>query len=355
MIPFLRIIFFIIFFAALPSCGKKGIPLPPLTIIPAAITDVKTVIRDEGIYIIWTPPTKNIDDSPLENLKGFKILRSESPVGLTCEKCLEIFAPMYDVFNSYPSEGAGEIESGGFKVFDNNLKERMRYRYKIISYNRYGYLSPDSNITEAVWDTPPAPPSSISGESGDHYNLIQWKPPDNSVNGDPLHNIVGYNIYRAEKSDFYSIFSINSEPIQFKYYMDANLENYKQYYYIVRSVRLVEGSFIESAPSREIVLTPKDTTPPPPPHGVIAIPEQNGISLKWEQGLESDLEGYNIYRSISEKKGWSKLNPKPLKTTEFSDRTVTRKVIYFYRLTAVDNSPFQNESEPSKIIKVFWR
>lgn len=356
MVSLLKNIFLLVVISGfIFSCGRKSIPLPPLTVVPEPIKDLKSIVRHEGVLLIWAPPERNNDGTPLENLMGFKVLRSEVPVDVECKECVEIFEPISDVLYTFPSESAGKMDGGFFKFFDNDLKYGRRYRYKVLSYNTTGYLSPDSEIIDIFWDIAPSPPSSLEGESGDRFVHLRWTPPSDLVDGGPLLGLKGFNIYRRTMGTSYSLFPINDEVVANNYYIDTVLENGRTYYYMIRSVREVNGTLIEGPPSEEITVVPMDRVPPQPPRGLVAIPEKNAIMLKWNAGLESDLLGYNIYRRESTKKSWMRLNKGIVKDTTFSDSAVKKGVVYYYYITAIDSAPSPNESNPSKEVKAFLR
>lgn len=354
--PSIKIIFNLLFFVfSLFACGRRGVPLPPLTVVPEAISEIKTVVRNEGIFILWSPPEKNNDGSKLENLMGFKVLRSEIPPETTCNSCVEIFEPVFDVLYTLPLESEGEMEDGIVRVFDNNLKFNYHYKYKVLSYTTTGYLSPDSDIVDITWDIAPSSPVNFTGESSDKFVHLKWSAPLTLVDGQPVLGLAGFNIYRSKNSMSYSIFPLNKELVTNNYYIDSGLENNVKYFYVIRSIRKVNGTLIEGPTSDEIMLVPNDHIPPQPPRGLVAVPEKEGIILRWDAGVESDLYGYNIYRRQADEKRWKKLNRELMKATTFRDNGVKKGIIYYYFVTAVDNSPASNESDPSRDVKAFMR
>ena len=81
-----------------------------------------------------------------------------------------------------------------------------------------------------------------------------------------------------------------------------------------------------------------DTTPPAAPTGVVATGGSMGISLTWNANTESDLAGYNIYRSSSATGTFVKLNSNPLTSPKFFDTTVPAGATVYYRIVAVDKA-----------------
>ena len=88
-----------------------------------------------------------------------------------------------------------------------------------------------------------------------------------------------------------------------------------------------------------------DTTPPNAPGGLTAGGGDQQITLAWNTNGESDLAGYNVYRSQVSGSGYAKVNGALLTTPAFDDSGLTANTTYFYVVTAVDTSG--NESNNS--------
>ncbi len=98
----------------------------------------------------------------------------------------------------------------------------------------------------------------------------------------------------------------------------------------------------------------KDSTPPLAPTNLSAYRKQNMIEVVWRRNSESDLQGYNVYRSLNIEGPFTKLNSGLLKSAtdavKFTDRTADEGESYYYAVSAVDAS--DNESALSSITKV---
>jgi pectate lyase len=90
---------------------------------------------------------------------------------------------------------------------------------------------------------------------------------------------------------------------------------------------------------------PPDVTAPAKPTGLSAAAGNAIVLLNWNDNTESDLAGYNIYRSTTSGSGYTKLNTDVLTTSDYTDSSVTNETTYYYVVTAADTS--DNESAQS--------
>jgi fibronectin type 3 domain-containing protein len=85
-----------------------------------------------------------------------------------------------------------------------------------------------------------------------------------------------------------------------------------------------------------------NATPPAAPTGLSATPGNALISLNWNDNNESDLAGYNVYRSTTSGGPYTMLNEWLLSNSDYIDSTTLGGVTYYYVVTAMDL--FSNES-----------
>ncbi|MGD0077673.1 MAG: hypothetical protein ABSB91_03490 [Sedimentisphaerales bacterium] len=76
--------------------------------------------------------------------------------------------------------------------------------------------------------------------------------------------------------------------------------------------------------------------PPAAPTGFTATAGNQIVSLNWNDNSESDMNGYNLYRSTTSGTGYVKLNGSLLITSDYNDSAVTNGTTYYYVVTAVD-------------------
>ncbi|MCB0119542.1 MAG: hypothetical protein KDD72_10975, partial [Anaerolineales bacterium] len=85
-----------------------------------------------------------------------------------------------------------------------------------------------------------------------------------------------------------------------------------------------------------------DNVPPAAPTGLAASPYSSNVSLTWNASADSDLAGYNLYRSTTSGGPYTKLNVSLLAGTTYLDTGLVNGTGYFYVVSAVDTS--NNES-----------
>lgn len=142
-------------------------------------------------------------------------------------------------------------------------------------------------------DDPGIPPTAPTGlrvySATDGEVVIIWNP-----NQEP--DVKGYNIYRkSELTDFIIIAFTNEN-----FFFDDSLDYDTTYYYKISAVSIWNR---ESDLSNEVSAKPVNRNNPGKPFG-LSINARNweeeiSVYLNWLKNEESDVEGYNIYKSSS--------------------------------------------------------
>lgn len=91
------------------------------------------------------------------------------------------------------------------------------------------------------------------------------------------------------------------------------------------------GSIVTLAMSVDSALTP-----PNPPQNLTAAAGDATVALDWDHNPETDMDGYNVYRSRAEGGPYDKLNTNLVMTSDYTDDTVANFISYYYAVTAVD-------------------
>jgi len=335
-----KIIILMVVLVLVLGCALKKDPVPWESVVPKRIVNLTPIPRDSELTLEWTSPKENTDNTPLTDLAGFKILRSDGNIaGEECKGCGEKKGVIFEMKTGTPEEAKGRRMT----AFVRDLEPRKAYVFEVVSFNRRGHPAAPSNPVTVYWDFPPHVPARVSGERADKRVGLSWE---------PVVGAMGYNIYRRGESETFSLRPINREPILEERYTDLNVENDRKYLYTVRALKRVVKTNIEGKGSLDLSVTPIDVIPPASPVGLAAIPLKNGIELNWKRNEEPDLLGYFVYRRKVREKEFKKVFEDPLKKETYLDPNVELGEEYEYAVSAVDNSPRRNESPLSEYVRV---
>jgi hypothetical protein len=134
-------------------------------------------------------------------------------------------------------------------------------------------------------------------------------------------------------------------------FQDKQIEFGKTYVYSVRSLVQYSEIAVESADSNLVIATPRAIFPPEAPQNltVVLVPAQGEnsayLDLSWAISPETDIAGYNVYRTEQDGVPGKRLNSELLLTPAFRDKNAVPGRQYVYTATAVDRAG--NESPAS--------
>ncbi|HYO08053.1 MAG TPA: Ig-like domain-containing protein [Tepidisphaeraceae bacterium] len=178
----------------------------------------------------------------------------------------------------------------------------------------------------------PANPAGLAAVASVSGIALNW-----NNNGEA--DLKGYNVYRSTTAGG-PWTKLNAAPFVNSDYVDGSAPAGVASFY---KVTAVDTSSNESSGSFVNATRPSnDTTAPAKPTIVSTTPASTGIAIDWSNNGESDLAGYNVYRSADGSTGWVKLNGSLLIDSFFNDPGAPAGSISYYRVSAVDNS--SNES-----------
>ncbi len=83
---------------------------------------------------------------------------------------------------------------------------------------------------------------------------------------------------------------------------------------------------------------------PAAPNGLSAMPGDGFVDLDWADNAESDLEGYNAYRSTTPGGSYLLISTGLLTESSFSDTSVINGTTYYYVVTAINTSEQESAS-----------
>jgi fibronectin type 3 domain-containing protein len=182
--------------------------------------------------------------------------------------------------------------------------------------------------------TAPAKPTGLTAIGSTSGITLDWA--DTNTESDFL----GYNVYRIENG---SPVKLNTSGVLgVSQFIDTTAPAGVASSY---EVKAIDTSNNESDAATASATRPADTTKPAAPSGIVVTANPSAITLDWANNVESDVVGYNVYRSTSVSGPWEKLNTSGLLTQSiYIDSTATVGQVSFYQITAVDAS--NNESDP---------
>ncbi|NPU84033.1 MAG: hypothetical protein HPY65_06050 [Syntrophaceae bacterium] len=123
------------------GCGKKGDPLPPDVVLPAAAHDLRIGKDAESIRVSWLLPERERD------IRRIVIQRSEFQTVLDrCPDCPQDFRILADLPPGDPR--FDRTEGRGMAYLDRDIRSGRLYMYRIIVCNGGGACSDPSMTVE---------------------------------------------------------------------------------------------------------------------------------------------------------------------------------------------------------------
>jgi hypothetical protein len=326
-------------FCLFTACGKVGDPLPPIPRAPLIVSELTATQQGTSIIISF-PVAKETRTDKLKRVDIYRLIEPDSaPAGITADD----YATRAALIASLPENQLPTnvsvvtyIDPIDFKI----ANDQTRYRYAVRLVNRDDHAADLSNYaTLTPLSTVAEPPLGLQANVTQTQVEITWQPPATNLNGSQPANVLGYNLYRRAGQQ---TVKLNAEPLKEARYVEKQFQFGTTYNYVVRALSLPRAGaplseVIESNESLPLTLTPQDTFAPTAPTSISIASRGGIISLFWPPNSESDVVGYNIYRSEDEQT-WTKITPRPITTITFADRQVQIGKRYFYQIAAVDHA-----------------
>ncbi len=334
---------------ATAACGKKGPPLPPLVLLPAAPGELAAVRRGDRVDLTFRVPDANTDRSTPADLARVDIYAWTVPAPVNADDIVRRGTRIGSVAVNPPPDpdepppetpaprGNG-IDQRAVATFAEALPsaaDESAYRvYVAVGVNlrgRRGALSP--RIAVPLVPAPPAP-----AEPRIAYDekaiTVTW-PLVTSAQDRPL----AYTVYRPGPE----VTALTSRPIDVAEFVEEKFDWDKERCYEVRTAETVEGVRIESDPSPEACVTPRDTFAPAAPEGLVAVGSEGAVSLIWNVSPAADLAGYLVLRAIEPATELVPVTPAPIADANFRD-TVPSGARATYAVQAVDKAGNRSEA-----------
>jgi hypothetical protein len=361
------------FLAAILSagCASPGEPLERKALVPVAIADLAAMQQGDTVVLTFTLPKESVEHRALKEPPAIEIYRAFSPSqSVGSANALVAQVPTSPVLSiTIPAAVVNSYSDQGFVRYVDMLRAEdfaqhsgWIARYTVRTKTSPQKTSADSNSADLPIFPAPDPIDDLKAEITHSAVVLRWSAPRKTIAGS-VPPLSGYRIYRAEqesgapppggKSGTSTAKSarVKIGEIDALEFRDTQMEFGKMYEYYVRSIATYPGGKVESADSNSVIVTPKDIFPPAAPEGlvVVLVPAQTdapaSLDISWAISPETDIAGYNLYRSNQVGIPGQRLNAEPLLTPAFRDMNAVPGQRYFYTITAVDRSG--NESSAS--------
>ncbi len=347
------------------GCAAPGDPQPPRPTVPAAVKDLAVRQAGDGAMLTFTPPGTTTEGEKLEGLPDVEILRGFAPAGAKMPPAAAlrvVYTIPAAVLDTYIAQDRVEFSDPiPPQEIAQHAGQRLIYVIRTRVSKRQASL--DSNVASVVLYPPPERIGEVRATVIEAGVQLAWQAPERTTAGERLTSLSGYRIYRAEaeagassagKAKRKSLPALVGLAPSASY-LDAQIEWGSTYVYTVRSVAQYQAESVESGDSQPVIVTPRDIFPPAAPRDLVAVfvpaagETPASVELSWAINPESDLAGYNVYRTGAGALR-ERLNKDLLPTPTFRDMSIQAGEQYTYTVTAVDRAG--NESGPAAVVAV---
>ena len=324
------------------GCGYKTEPVPPESVVPRPIDDLRYTIDESGVQLTWSYPVKTIKGSEIVDLSSFDIYRAVVPLSDICKNCPIPFGEPIEIPGGLTSEG-GKRRTAEYRT--SLLRSGHKYYFKVRSRNSWWADSADSNIVSFLWHIPAASPENLVAVPDDSKISLSWSGVDTLIDGSAADGDITYQVLRSQGGkEFVSM----KDSLSDTKYIDRPLINGQKYFYKVQSQLMFEGHVVDGGVSEVVSASPIDKTPPPPPSGVRAVQTGSSIKVFWDPSENEDVVGYRIYRRAAKEKAPALIGEVESAYTLFVDSNPPQDTRVFYSITAIDENVPANESDFSR-------
>lgn len=324
----------------LGGCGYKTLPVPPESIVPKPIEDLRYSVDEKGVTLSWSYPLETIKGTDLTDIASFEIYRAVVSLDSYCPTCPIPFGePIIVPGGIIGGDGRrkGTYESA-------LLRSGEKYFFKVRSRTSWWAASADSNIVTFVWHMPAKAPEGLTATGGDRMVRLQWQPATQLMDGQRLDLPVYYQVLRSTDGQTFDVLGAAGKETS---YADTTVQNGQTYHYKIQSVLQIADHTVAGGLSAAATAIPVDLTPPEPPAGVTVVATGQGFKIFWENSTASDLQGYYVYRRAADQKNKERIAEVPAIYVIYEDNDVTADGSYYYSISAYDNMTPANESKHS--------
>jgi hypothetical protein len=354
----------------LAGCGAPGEPVERKAPIPTAINDLAATQQGDNVSLTFTFPKESVEGRELKQPPAIEIFRDFQtvPASATSAAPSAAVPKTPTLLVTIPSAMVAQYDTQRQIRYVDELKPEdftqhpgAQAVYIVRTRTSPKKESANSNAVPLRIEPAADQITDLKAEVTHQGIVLTWTPPQKTeVGAAPpiaLYRIFRHEVTQTNASNSAPQSSQSQKPgVQIgdcpaPPFRDTQIQFGKTYVYTVRSVAQYRDLQVESLESPPITVSPLDTFPPAAPQGlvVVLVPAQGAapayLDLSWSISAETDIAGYNIYRSEQEDAPGQKQNPELLRTPAFRDMNTAPGHRYLYTVTAVDR--VGNESPAS--------
>jgi hypothetical protein len=225
-----------------------------------------------------------------------------------------------------------------------------RYVYVVTAEDALGRSSAPSERLIVPYLAAPKAPGGLGAAPGDGRVSLTWQPPTELIDGSPAQGELRYVVLRGPGPEG-PLAPITPQPLAGTSYVDEGVENDSEYRYAVRTVRVEPAVTATGPASGTVAASPADTTPPPAPAGLVAVPSAGAVRLAWNPSEAPDVATYAVYRAGATGE-FLRIATVAAIATVYLDPDVRTGATYRYAVTALDRARRANESARSNVVSV---
>ena len=320
--------FFLAGFLALSAgCGYKTNPVPPQTVVPEAIQDLRYSLDDKGARLTWSYPVETISGDHISEILSFELYRAELPLKDFCGDCPIPFGQPIEL----PGGLTGEKTRATGEYVSGMLRSGNKYFFKMRSRTSYLAASKDSNIISFIYHTPAAAPDGLKAEAAGGAVSLQWQEVTTLADGKPVDLPVTYQVLKSSDGKNFAPLGARLTTTSMT---DKKVESGTTYFYRVQSSMEFEGERVDGGDSSVVKVSVVDRVPPAQVTGVTVVASTSNVRIFWDASEDKDLAGYRIYKRAGGQ-AMSMIGEVGSNQTIFIDNDLVDGKV-FYAVSAVD-------------------
>lgn len=341
--PLLILVGCIPLLAALTGCGTPGAPQLPSLQLARPVEDLTASRKGNKVQLDWTLPRKNTDRTLVKNIPESLVCRHEGTALMSaCASVATVPNPKSVETRkgeSPPVVRMKYVDTLPAAPGEQNPAGFVRYAVEILN-TRERSAGLSNQVLIPVAPTI-APPDHLTAKIEADGVLLSWTGP--TVPAAPAGLTYRYRVMRSPAGSNAYIALADVEPESEGLYLDKTFGWETKYDYMITPVTLVHSKdvdmSVEGDDSRQATTFTRDIYPPSEPSGLQAVFSSVGqkpfVDLSWAPNMDSDLAGYNIFRSV-DGAAPVKLNQQPIPVPSFRDQSVVPGKTHRYAVSAVD-------------------